>query len=74
MRRQDVGICGTAVMSNEKDKRILKFQLWGWILFVICAGLFIASSIKNQDMLTLVGSIVFLLACVVFIIPLVLRK
>jgi predicted membrane channel-forming protein YqfA (hemolysin III family) len=61
-------------MPDEKDKRNLKFHLWGWVLFILCAGFFIASSIKNKDMLTLIGSIVFLIACVVFIIPLIVRK
>ncbi|MGD2272077.1 MAG: hypothetical protein PVI06_16870 [Desulfobacterales bacterium] len=52
-------------------KRELNFQLWGWLLFVVCAILFIAASIKNQDALTLMGSLFFLIACVIFLIPLV---
>lgn len=54
-----------------KRKRELNFQLWGWLLFIVCAILFIAASIKNQDALTLMGSLFFLIACVVFLIPLV---
>lgn len=49
----------------------MKFHLWGWILFIICAAFFIASSIKNRDFLSLAASIIFLMACVFFIIPLV---
>jgi hypothetical protein len=52
----------------------MKFQLWGWILFLVCAGFFIASSIRSGDMLSLIGSVIFLVACVVFIIPLVVRR
>jgi hypothetical protein len=33
---------------------------------------FIASSLKNKDILGLVASIIFLIACFVFIIPLVI--
>lgn len=54
-----------------ETKRELNFQLWGWLLFVVCAILFIAASIKNQDALTLMGSLFFLIACVIFLIPLV---
>ena len=61
-------------MSANKGDRELKFQLWGWILFIICAVLFIASSIRNHDPLSLAASFAFLLACVVFITPLVTKK
>ena len=60
----------------EKDmegqfKRELKYHLAGWILFIICAIFFLASSVKNHDVLSFIGSILFLIACVVFLIPLV---
>jgi uncharacterized membrane protein YhhN len=58
-------------MITEKEKR---YHVAGWILFVICAVVFIASGIKNKDMLTIAGSIVFLIACVVFLIPLFRKK
>jgi hypothetical protein len=35
---------------------------------------FIASSLKNRDILSLVASIIFLIACFVFIIPLVMNS
>ena len=46
------------------------YHLAGWLLFVVCALFFIASAVKNQDPLTLIGGILFLVACVVFLIPL----
>lgn len=46
-------------------------QLVGWILFVLCALFFIASSIKNRDTLTFIGSVLFLISCIFFIVPLV---
>ncbi len=53
----------------------IKYQIVGWILFIICAIFFIASSLKNHDILTFIGSVIFLIACIVFFIPLVrLRK
>ena len=56
------------------SKRQRQFQLAGWVLFIVCAGFFIASAIQNHDALYLIGSIVFLVACIVFIIPLVTGK
>ena len=51
-----------------------KFQLIGWILFILCAILFIISGLQTKDMLLLIGSIIFLLACLFFIIPLLYKK
>ncbi|MFQ6121720.1 MAG: cytochrome oxidase subunit III [Dehalococcoidales bacterium] len=50
-----------------------KWNLFGWVLFVMCAGFFIASAVKSNDNWGLVGSIIFMGACVVFIIPLVTK-
>ena len=58
-------------MSSDDRNRETKFHLWGWILFLLCAGFFIASSLLSHDILSLAGSIIFLIACVIFIIPLV---
>lgn len=56
-------------MSRES-----KFSLWGWLLFIVCAIFFIASATINGDILYLIGSIVFLFACLIFIIPLVVER
>ena len=58
-------------MSDDDRLREVKFQLVGWILFVICAGLFIAASLRSGDRLGLAASIVFLVACAVFMVPLI---
>jgi succinate-acetate transporter protein len=55
-------------MSKGED---LKTQLWGWGLFVVCGFLFTLSGVRAQDMISTAASILFLLGCVVFIIPLV---
>jgi predicted membrane channel-forming protein YqfA (hemolysin III family) len=58
-------------MPKMPSTQDLKFQLFGWVLFIICALLFLASSIRNQDTIALYASLVFLLACFVFMIPLI---
>ena len=61
-------------MSDKQVTRKVpetKYQIAGWILFIICAILFIGSSIMNQDLLTFIGSVIFLIACVVFLIPII---
>ena len=60
-------------MSDNLTKRNLKFEFCGWILFIICAGFFIAASIKHRDTLSLIASIIFLIACLVFITPLITK-
>jgi Na+/proline symporter len=59
--------------ENRKNQigREIKYQLAGWILFVICAIFFIASGLKNHDSLAFIGGTIFLIACIVFLIPLV---
>ncbi len=61
-------------MSADNRSRERKLHLGGWILFVVCAGFFIASNIEVGNPLGLAGSIIFLVACVAFIIPLVVRR
>ena len=60
-------------MPDDNRQRERKFQLWGWILFVVCAGFFIASSVAGGDISGIIGSVIFLAGCIVFIIPLVTK-
>jgi hypothetical protein len=48
-----------------------RFQLWGWIIFIFSALFFMTSSIRAEDPLSLAGGALFLLACFVFLVPLV---
>jgi len=48
-----------------------RFQFLGWILFVFSALFFISSSLRTGDLVSLIGGILFLFACFVFLIPLV---
>ena len=51
-----------------------RFALAGWILFVVCAGFFIVSAARSGDAWYLTGSLIFLAACIIFIIPLITGK
>lgn len=57
--------------ENEKEKRV---QLYGWLLFVVCSLFFIADSVASSSPLGIAGSCLFLLGCIVFLIPLVRKK
>ena len=48
-----------------------RFQLLGWVLFVFSALFFISSSLRAGDLVSLIGGLLFLFACIVFLIPLV---
>jgi len=61
-------------MSIDDKNRERKFSLWGWLLFLVCAGFFIASAIEGDNVLGLAGSTIFLVGCIIFIIPLVTKK
>jgi len=55
---------------GNKIGQEIKYQLTGWILFIICAIFYGVSSIKNHDILTFIGSVIFLIACMAFLVPL----
>ena len=57
-------------MPGNSRNSELKYHLAGWVLFLFCAVLFIAASIRNHDALSLAASILFLIGCVVFLVPL----
>lgn len=44
-------------------------DLWGWILFLLCAVVFVAVGIRDGDALMTLGSALFLAACVLFLVP-----
>ena len=56
-------------MPTRKQEREHQFQLAGWALFLVCSFFFIADSVAAGSPLGLVGSVVFFLGCVVFLIP-----
>ena len=46
-----------------------KYELWGWCLFIVSAAFFVASTARSGDVLGLLGSVFFLVACIVFLVP-----
>jgi len=60
-------------MSHESRRRERNYHLAGWALFLICAIFFVASSLATHNVLSLTGSAIFLIACVIFMIPLLFR-
>ncbi|PLX99109.1 MAG: hypothetical protein C0623_10440 [Desulfuromonas sp.] len=54
--------------SNSERER--KFNIAGWVLFIVCALFFLAAGIKHDDIWTIIGSLIFLVACFVFLVPL----
>jgi cbb3-type cytochrome oxidase subunit 1 len=62
------------LMSYNSKKSAFNFELWGWILFIVCAVFSMASGIKNRDILGLTASIIFLIACIIFIMSIIVNK
>lgn len=56
--------------GRREAAKALRWQMAGWLLFIVCALLFIAAGWVQRDPLTLAGSVVFLAACFCFAIPL----
>jgi hypothetical protein len=51
-------------------RRQWTFNLCGWLLFVVSAVFFIAAALAGGDPLALAGGVFFLVACLVFLVPL----
>ena len=51
-----------------------KLQVLGWILFIVSACAFIASSVRSGDLYGLAGGLFFLVACFVFLLPYAMPK
>lgn len=47
-----------------------RMQVFGWILFFVCALLFVAEGFLSQSPLLLTASLLFLIGCLFFIVPL----
>ena len=60
--------------SNRLQKIEFKFQLGGWVLFILSASFFTAASIRAGDILSLLGSLLFLFACFLFLIPVCIMR
>lgn len=54
-------------MPDKSPKKQGRYDLWGWLLFVISALFFMASSIRAGDVVGFLGGTFFLLACIAFL-------
>jgi len=61
-------------MPGKHEDISNKCQLYGWLLFVICSFFFIADSVASGSPLGITGSVLFLLGCIVFLIPFFIKK
>ena len=55
------------------ERKADKFNLWGWILFIVSALFFIWASLKSGDPISFLGGLFFLIACLVFLVPLIAK-
>jgi cell division protein FtsW (lipid II flippase) len=49
---------------NNDEKR----ELVGWLLFLVCGVFFLISSIRYKDFYSLAGTIIFMIACLIFMV------
>jgi len=49
------------------------YQIIGLIGFIIAGIVFIAVGVKSEDWLTILGSIIWMVSCVIWMVPLVRR-
>jgi F0F1-type ATP synthase assembly protein I len=56
-------------ISAREAQLVRKIQIFGWLIFILSAFAFIASSWRSGDAFGLAGSLLFLLACLVFLVP-----
>ena len=57
----------------DEDRR-RKFNLSGWGLFIVSAVFFMLAALRSGDPFGLLGGFFFLVACIVFLIPLLARR
>ncbi len=57
-------------MHEHKERRC---HLTGWWVFVGSAVCFIIAGIRSGDLLTIIGGILFLLGCLIFLYPMACR-
>ena len=56
-------------MPEDSPRKKKNHDFLGWMLFVVSAVFFMASSIRAGDPVGLLGGVFFLLACVAFLVP-----
>ncbi|MEM9604247.1 MAG: cytochrome oxidase subunit III [Pseudomonadota bacterium] len=60
-------------MTTDSARFKTRCEIAGWVLFILSACGFIASSWRSGDLPSLIGGLFFLVACFVFLLPYVRR-
>jgi hypothetical protein len=50
-----------------------RYEFIGWITFVASAGFYLVSGLRAGDLLSTMGSVLFFVACIFFLAPLLRR-
>ncbi|MFD1158288.1 hypothetical protein [Roseovarius aestuarii] len=50
-------------------RTVWTFNFTGWVLFTISALFFLWSTWKAEDVIGIIASLTFLIACIVFLVP-----
>ncbi len=69
MTKSNEGIDFKDSKIPKKYEKDWKLELFALIGFCMSGAIFIASGIKNGDILTILGSLVWILSCVTWMIP-----
>jgi hypothetical protein len=57
--------------NHERVRKKIRLQLYGWILFIVCALLFVIESAIKRDLIFMIASLLFLLGCFFFVVPVI---
>ena len=55
---------------GESRRSEAVFHIAGWVLFILCAVLFLFTALRDGDGVLALASLIFLAACILFLIPL----
>ena len=50
-----------------------RFEFIGWITFVASAGFYLVAGLRAGDALSIMGSVLFFVACIFFLAPMLKR-
>ncbi len=46
-----------------------RYNVTGWLLFTACTAFFTCTAVRVEDWINLTASLLFLIACIVFLVP-----
>jgi len=53
---------------SDKSERSRRLQVYGWLLFVVCSGFFVADAVVNGGPLAIIAGVLFLVGCLIFVV------